>query len=95
MNQTLQEFLEPDKKHFHYFIRAGNKTDIENQIKDTVGIEIKEAENEEQALNKAKERIKRDIYILVEIRECFVCISHEKQMEIQEEMLKLLKKHLE
>lgn len=82
--QTLKDIL--DTSHWHFIFVAYDEK-IENQLIGAVEIEIIDARTENEALEMAKEKIKRNGYFLKRAWQCRICGNNEELIRIQKKLL--------
>ena len=82
--------------HWHFQILAYKAFDkITNQMHGTVTIDILDCDTEEEAIERAKGKIKRNGYYLSRAWQCNSCLVNLRQGETAASMAKSFKKHLE
>ena len=82
--------------HWHFQVIAYQKKDEQTrQMFESVTLDILDCDTEEEAIKRAKGKIKRNGYYLTRAWQCNSCLYNLRQGETAEKMNKLLKGHLE
>ena len=92
--KTIKETLEGI--HWHFVVVAGNKVEKQEEegkfgMQVAVYLDILEADTEKEAIEIAKGKIERDIYVVQQMRQCVQCGFMKQNQQSLEKMLKIMK----
>ena len=79
--------------HKHWMVIACDKMTDVGSYEFPVEISVQDAENEEQAILKAKEVVVRKIYHLRSVRECSTCADLDRHANAVSEVARNIKDH--
>jgi len=89
MAKTIKEVLNKDHWHFSFYafdeveIKEGRELMVQHVI-----IEVQDAQEEEEALARAKEKVKRRIYTLHRAWQCNQCLFQDDMVKAQQQMIR-------
>ena len=82
--------------HWHFQVVAyKEKNEISHQFIDSVTIDILDCDTEEEAIKRAKGKIKRNGYYLTRAWQCNSCLFNLRQSENVTKIAKVMKDHTE
>lgn len=81
-------------KHIHWVIQAYDKESEKHELINFSEVTILVAKNEEEAIERAKELIKRPLYRLSKVCECTQCNKIDLQMEMQMTQLEMMRRFI-
>ena len=95
MKKDYEEFT--GAKHWHYQVTAFNGfiDEAKTRGKDGVNIEIIDAKSEEEAIEKAKEKVDRTHFNVRQIRECITCGVQREQKKAIEKLTEIINRNNE
>ena len=85
--------LEPHL-HYQFFGYDGERDKVTGVMREAVSIEVMDAKDEKEALEKARKIAKKESYYLHRVWECSTCVTQANQLETQLTNLKVLAKML-